>query len=351
MMMDQILRYLAEIDQMGSINCDTVFQEMPLALEDSVLGEKKRFSDIQIGGFGPGTIGYIAGKAAEGFKNPAILPDGASSRDPRGFVGALTTISGNAAGGMDSSSQDRKSALQYRKLSAQSTNALVEMCRENGVTVTNALTAAMVLVSSDFIDGGVAKGKERNYKILQSLDMRRFGSRLDKGETVACMAGSMDILYGPIQDRLGEALRRNPSPQRLSQFWNLAQEGKNQTEAFISSDGPRHAVRVFDFAMSISDMNNLVHLTAESKASQGRAYSGGVSNIGVYETQNAVHMIGETDRDKLKVRATIVCNLVLAPRCLFFFIMHRHNTGDTRYKISSLPHHMLGLAVCIRCLQ
>jgi hypothetical protein len=73
----------------------------------------------------------------------------------------------------------------------------------------------------------------------------------------------------------------------LSKFWDLAKEGKAQTGAFIASDGPSHAVRVFDFAMTISDLNNLVHLTAQSKDSQGRAYSAGFANAGVYERLDA----------------------------------------------------------------
>ena len=44
--------------------------------------------------------------------------------------------------------------------------------------------------------------------------MRRYGEQLDKGETVACMAGSHDLMHGPLQDGSGEALRKNPSLPR-----------------------------------------------------------------------------------------------------------------------------------------
>jgi hypothetical protein len=167
--------------------------------------------------------------------------------------------------------------------------------------MTNALSAAVTLTASDFIDNGMEKGESRNYKVLQSLDMRRFGEQLDKCETVACMAGSMDLLHGPLPDKSGQALRDNPSAENLYQFWKLALEGKEQTAAFIESDGPRHAVRVFDFAMSISDMNNLIHLTAQSKDSQGRAYSAGISNVGVYDRQKAVRRRDDTEREPLQI--------------------------------------------------
>jgi len=296
---DQILTYVAEIEETGSIKMQAVTQEMPVALEDSVLGKKNRFSDVQIMGFRPGTISYVAGKAAEGFKSPVILPDG--SGDGGGLLGAAATITGKSAGGKDQSSANRKSTVQFRTLSSKTVSALLNKCREQKVSISNALTAAMTLVASDFIDNGKErKGQKRNYKVLQSLDMRRFGEQLDKGETSACMAGSMDLIHGPILDRSGEKLRKNPTLERVDRFWKLASEGKNQTAAFIESKGPRDAVRVFDFAMTISDMNNLVYLTSESKSSQGRAYSAGVSNVGVYERQKSVRQIGQIARDTLK---------------------------------------------------
>ena len=124
------------------------------------------------------------------------------------FLGVLSTISGNSAGGSDKGASARKSAVTFKTLNREATNALLEKCRKEKVSVTNALTAAAALASTDFIDGGEAKpGKERNYKVLQSLDMRRFGEQLDTCETVACMAGSMDLMLGPLPDRSGSSVR------------------------------------------------------------------------------------------------------------------------------------------------
>ena len=307
MLADQIIANIAQIEENGQVTTLAKSQEMPVALEDSVMGNKQRFSDVTVEGFSPQTVAYVAGKAAEGFKSPVIVPDSESNgKDGAGgLLGALTIISGNAAGGEDDENAVRTSTLQFRKLSKEATTALLEKCREKGVAVTNALTAATALASTDCIDNGMENGQTRNYKVLQSLDMRRFGEKMDQGDTVACMAGSMDLMHGPLKDRAGESFRSNPTEAKMNQFWDLAKEGRTQTADFIDNEGPRQAVRVFDFAMTISDMNNLVDLTAKSKDSQGRAYSAGVSNVGVYDRQKAVQREGSNERDNLKVSQPI----------------------------------------------
>lgn len=303
--MDQLLADIVDIEQSGTVSNKAELQDLPMAMEDSVLGMNNRWSDVETGGLSLGTLKYVAGKAAEGFRSPAILPDsGANTGGGDSIMGAASTIMGKSAGGKDESSSKRKSVLQFRNLSSETTSALLEACRSKGVSITNALIVAMALTSTDFIDGGEAKGgKERNYKVLQSLDMRRFGAQLDKCETVACMAGSNDLMLGPLPDRSGERFRSSPeSSENQKLFWDLAREGKDQTNEFVSSEGPYQAVRVFDFAMTISDMNNLVDLTAKSKDSQGRAYSAGVTNNGVYERQKAVKRENDEERGNIQVK-------------------------------------------------
>lgn len=303
MLMDQLIADVALIEENGTILNKAASREMPMAMEDSVLGLDSRFSDIQTEGVSTSTIKYVADKAAEGFRGPVILPDSEKSGDST--LAAITTIMGRSAGGESALSTERKTVLQFRTLSKETTKALLDACRAKGVTISNALTAAAALTSSDFIDGGDAKaGMKRNYKVLQSLDMRRFGAQLDKCETVACMAGSNDLMLGPIPDRSGESVRSDAeSSESQKLFWALARESRMQTNNFIQSNGPVHAVRVFDFAMTISDMNNLVDLTAKSTDSQGRAYSAGVSNNGVYEKQKAVQRENNSERESIQVCA------------------------------------------------
>lgn len=297
---DQILSLMAEIDQRGMVKNRPKKQQVPPSVEESVLGKQRTFQDVQIDDFSPKTVQYVAGKALEETKSPVILPDG--FKQGGGVVGAITTISGNAAGGDDDSSTRRKSVVEFRTLSKEASSALIEKCRENRVSVSNALSAALTLTSTDFVNNGKGSGKERNYKVLQSLDMRRYGEALDKGESVGCLAGSMDLMHGPLPDNSGEKLRQNPSAKRLKEFWGLAKEGMEQTTSFIESDGPQNAVRIFDFAMTVADLNNLVHLTAQSKDSQGRAYSAGYTNAGVYERFQAFEKENDKERTTLQVR-------------------------------------------------
>jgi hypothetical protein len=299
---DQIMALVADIEeQQGKLQPKS--QEIPPSVEESVLGKDKRWKDIEIAGIEVGTLLYVAGKALEEAKSPVILPDG-FSQEGSGVLGALSIISGKAAGGEDLQSLQRKSVVAFRSLSKETSDALLAKCRENGVTVTQALSAALTLTSTDFVnkDGDSARTRERTYKILQSLDMRRFGAGLDKGESVGCLAGSMDLMHGPLKDASGKNIRTNPTKKGLDMFWKIAKDGKQQTEHFIGSGGPGHAVRVFDFAMTISDLNNLVHLTAQSKDSQGRAYSAGFTNAGVFERLDSYSYEGNNERAPLKTK-------------------------------------------------
>jgi len=288
-------------------------QEIPPSVEESVLGRNNRYKDVQTTDITINTIKYVAGKAFEETKAPVILPDAyikeRQSSSGGGLVGAVTTITGNAAGGDDATSTERKSVVTFRTLSKDTTQALLESCRTQNVSITNALSAAMTLTSSDFVGMMSSSSssssddvKERNYKILQSLDMRRFGEQVDQGVSVGCLAGSMDLVHESIQDNSGMTHKHNNNKDNDSStkklLWKVANEGKEQTNAFIDTNNyPEEAVRVFDFAMTISDLNNLVHLTAQSKDSQGRAYSAGFTNAGVYEKLSAFQYDNDNDND------------------------------------------------------
>jgi hypothetical protein len=302
-LMNQVLENIVALEENQRITHPGKVHAMPVTMEDSVLGTKQRWSDVAIKGASARTIAYVVNKAMEGFKNPVILPDGQTpSSNNNNPLGAISIISGRAAGGQDSESQQRKSTVQFRSLSKEATSALLQACRSRDLSVSNVLTAAVTLTTTDFVDNGVKKDKRRNYKVLQSLDMRRFGAKLDQGETVACMAGSHDLIHGSLKDRTGLAIRSDPSPNNIDIFWKLASDGKRQTEAFIASGGPEEAVRVFDFAMTVSDLNNLVYLSSQSKDTKGRAYSAGVTNVGVYERQESFQREGGETRPPLRVR-------------------------------------------------
>jgi hypothetical protein len=120
-LVDAIARNLAEIEaHNGVVATPLVVQSLPVALEDSVLGLGQGWSNVQAGGVTPNTIQYVASKAAEGFKNPVILPDDTvQSEASNPLTGALSIIMGRTAGGQDEGSTARQSTVQFRTLSAR----------------------------------------------------------------------------------------------------------------------------------------------------------------------------------------------------------------------------------------
>lgn len=303
-LVDQMLRTISELEA-GESYTPAQLQPIPIAVEDSVMGLNKRWSDVQFKGVSMKTWKYAISKVLEGLKNPVLLPDGYHKEGPN--LKSLIDIMMLRAAKEDRAHQ-RRSGLEFRSIPCDTTTALLKRCRYNGVSMSNALTACMTMTASDFVgrygsDQQKKTKKKRNYKLLQSLDMRRFGEQLDKGETMACMAGSMDLMHGPILDGSGEDLRKNRSKEKFDLFWHLAKENKEQTYHFLcKQDGPYQAVRLFDLGMTISDLNNLVYVAAQSKDTEGRAYSAGVTNAGVYEKLDAFRRKDEHNRPLIQVQ-------------------------------------------------
>jgi len=158
---------------------------LPNSVEECTLGKGQSFNDIGVSSslVSPDSFSYLLEKASEGFKNAPILPDNAK------YVELDSIDVGSSEKGF--SYFRRESMIEHRKLSKEVTSQLLKKCREKGVTLSNALTAAMAYTSSDFISGGNSEiemsrpnSKVRTYKVLQSLDMRRFGVQPDPCETV-----------------------------------------------------------------------------------------------------------------------------------------------------------------------
>lgn len=154
-MIDQILRRVVDIEE-GRDLPSPIEHNMPVTLEESVLGPNQRWSDVSVSGVSLGTIKYVLGKAGEGLRNPVILPDSSTGESASSNAfGAFSIISGSTAGGRDD--QSRRSIVEFRTLPKDVTNELARLCRKEGISMTNALTAALTLSVSDFIDSGVPK--------------------------------------------------------------------------------------------------------------------------------------------------------------------------------------------------
>jgi hypothetical protein len=200
--------------------------------------------------------------------------------------------------------QARATASTFRELPPSTTSALVAACRARGVTASAALCAAAVLGASDAMgtaaaapsssgegDGG---GGEERYKLLQALDMRTLNFEEGGADapsarndwslgTVVAGTGSLDILID-LPAEAGAAVR---SSGDLGAFWSAASECHRQTRAWISSGWGRESLLLFSSGWEFMNMNRVVELGSQDRATLGRAYSAGISNVGVYAHSTA----------------------------------------------------------------
>lgn len=203
--------------------------------------------------------------------------------------------------------------------------------------MTAALSAAMLYATSDLAHGeeeegraeGVRNGKEHNYRFLLSLNMRTFSRRKLGGGTeggegekekgkddkegeedweenaVASAAGAMDFMVR-LQERQGRNLlcthksttSKNgtvaataatapgaPRPHVAGEeaFWLLAKQCRREFLDFVSAGFVPESVNLFDWGMQTLELNEVVEKEAENPKTLGRAYTCGVSNMGVFE--------------------------------------------------------------------
>ena len=198
----------------------------------------------------------------------------------------------------------------FRTLAPATTAALVQACRARGVTASAALCAAAVLGASDVMgtvvgtavgapDGaevGAVVGAEvapkapvaERYKVLQALDMRTLnfgegeaeqpGARDDWSQgTVLAGTGSLDLLLD-LPAGAGAAVRAGDTER----FWQVAAACHSQTRKWIADGWGRESLLLFASGWEFMNMNRVVELGSQDHGTLGRAYSSGVSNVGVY---------------------------------------------------------------------
>ena len=158
-----------------------------------------------------------------------------------------------------------------------------------------ALCAAAALGASDAMgtleegEGDDGAPRTQRYKLLQALDMRTLnfgvggadqpGARDDwSGGTVLAGTGSLDMLVD-LPPGAGEALRASGD---LSALWACAKECGQQTRDWIASGWARESLLLFSAGWEFMNMNRVVELGAQDRATLGRAFSAGLSNAGVF---------------------------------------------------------------------
>ena len=339
LVMDQILSDIVELENNTSstltdkrlLKAPAYIQSVPTCLENSVLGTARRLdlSSLLRSPFSPSQKklrAYALRKIKEAAKAPALLPENWENNDGTG--GSILTPASVLFCGIPLGTEDitqRRSFVQYRTLSPDVTAALVKRSKAHRVPISMTLAAAVVATCADFFDEksvandteGSARhkildgGKSRMYKILQSLDTRRFPGATDPGDTLSCQASGMDLLVGPLPDFLGRTIRNISKDNQSNEdkehimdiFWKVAKQSLDQTSSFLKGGDAIESVRLFDLGMSVCDIGRLVDAYALSNLTKGRTWSAGITNVGEYERQSAVPRQGMLEREQLKVRS------------------------------------------------
>jgi len=195
---------------------------------------------------------------------------------------------------------ERETFCEFFTLPSGTTDNLRKACRAQGVTVTNALAAAMLSVTAAATQvlGGVksmnnqaeeeATVKNSLLRFLLSVDLRPFGVELTsdwaKG-TVACAAGAVDFVV-PVSASValkGDVTRPLTSTSTsTSEMWQLAKQCGEKASYIIEQQGwVPESVRLFGFGMQYADILRVVEMEAKNAGSLGRGYSCGVSNMGL----------------------------------------------------------------------
>jgi hypothetical protein len=310
LVLSEVLRTCAEVRAGQSVTPPTPLP-LPPSVEGALLGEEdlqaaeiKERLELIIGRFGESFPSWERGRAGLETIKYALWQLGASGAQllPR-WVPPAEAI---AAEEQKWQHQARATRNSFRTLTPEVTSALVKACRARGVTASGALCAAAVFGASDAMgtlseDPGVPAEPQR-YKLLQALDMRtlnfaaggaeKAGARDDwSGGTVLAGTGSLDILLD-LPPCAGRALRGESTSDRslggvagmgaMDSFWDCAAECNAQTKAWIANGWGRESLLLFSSGWEFMNMNRVVELGSQDRATLGRAYSAGVSNVGVY---------------------------------------------------------------------
>jgi hypothetical protein len=323
MVMDQLLSDIAEIEESGNnLKHPAIAQPLPINLCKSVLGEQsvkidatKIFQSL----FSPEfhqLREYAICKVKESLVSPILLPSNKSIAH-NGKGGGLVTPASILLLGQDLNGSHNisnvKSNIQYRWLPPDITTALVKKSKSHRVPISMTLAAAVAATCTDHFHTNSTNEaldetsqQQRIYKILQSLDTRRFTGASEPGKTLSCQAGGMDLMIGPLSDYMGKQIREHYDSS-IQKFWDIAKQSFDQTSSYLKSGNAIEAVRLFDMGMTLSDIGRLVEVFARSNASMGRAWSAGITNAGEYERQQAVEREGLERRGQLQVRPCLLC--------------------------------------------
>jgi hypothetical protein len=213
-------------------------------------------------------------------------------------------------------SEERRSFMVNFKLSEEETNALVRVCRANSVTVTSALNAANLSVTSLFLQMGNEDLVTQNLKTYVTVDTRPYGSNPYKkvqdpvdnskcpdgdvnvpvdwtGGQVTCASHCVDFAVPvPVSTVIhakeiydfesNQDSNKQPVENKNPEFWFLAKQCRAMTKDKVKNELD---VGVFFFEFLIDEIALLSIIDAPGAINDplkmGRDSPCGVSNVGV----------------------------------------------------------------------
>ena len=203
--------------------------------------------------------------------------------------------------------QSRVAILEYLRLTEDETTALIKACRMNGSTITSAITAAMLSVTSFFLQCGIEQVvvdlKIQNLKYIIAVDTRHLGTECDPSSQsskqdwsngrVACASHCLEhIMPIPISSitRVKGMLQMNTTSKSvedvpegvISDFWDLAKKCRGNTEKGMKNNLGVYA-RFFEYMINHLGYLGMIDKSAVKPHTMGRDSATGVSNVGIGE--------------------------------------------------------------------
>jgi len=188
--------------------------------------------------------------------------------------------------------EKRSTFLKFICMSPEETNALQQVCKDRGVKVTYVLSAAMLLVTSAFIQESVGSDalQDLRLRFLLSVGLRPYASSYYKtlnnvksndftNGTVACAAGAIDYIINVPSKSTSNIQSWTGSENDIDDIFEMAKKS-NDLASLILEFVPE-SVRLFGLGMQYIDILRVVEMEAKNVNTMGRGFSCGVSNMGI----------------------------------------------------------------------
>lgn len=197
----------------------------------------------------------------------------------------------------------RRTICELVTLSEEATARLRRRSKEEGVTVTSALTAAMLVINSLLLqENSNSKFStsldDMTLRFLLSVGLRPFGVQSKNsddwsGGSVACAGGALDFVIRVPSEACSPLTREftaesNESLQIDESFWDLARRSQDISKFLIKVGFVPESQRLFGIGMEVVDILKAVEIEARNPASLGRGYTCGVSSMGVVNFRESV---------------------------------------------------------------